>query len=406
VHPELFELKALVAGRLDAHRRREIDDHLGSCADCSRHYVAMMIGSSSPKTAEAESREALVPTGAGAALTRAGGGDSTVQRYGIDAPLGPSLAQRPAPPPRPHNNLAALETEFQTPPARTPVAVSPSLVDAITKLRAESQAAAPAPVFTPPSVTPPSLAPRRESPPMLVSIETPTPSVDRSLISAPVPPGESRAQSTTELVVTFSSTPPRTPAMRSVAAASPSATSVVTPSQQYVSQAVSTLTSAAPSEFELSDAEPAVSTRKPALLGGALAAAAVVVLVGLGGYKFFQSSVSQAASAAAAAATQQAKAAAAAARPAAPVAAAPAPAPVETRIVYVERPSPRKGEPAQAKPETVTVTTSVPIAVTLPDVNLNTSSDASVQNNTQRNVTSELTRGARATASRTAGPRP
>jgi hypothetical protein len=82
------------------------------------------------------------------------------------------------------------------------------------------------------------------------------------------------------------------------------------------------------------------------------------------------------------------------------------PAAVQTRIVYVERPSSRKGGPVQAKPETVTVTTSMPIAVTLPDVNLNTASDASVQNNTQRNVTSELTRGARATASRTAAPRP
>jgi len=222
-----------------------------------------------------------------------------------------------------------------------------------------------------------------------------------------VPPAETRAHSATELVVTFSSTPPRTPAMRSVAAASPSATSVVTPSQEYVSQAIPTLTSAAPAEFELSAPESALTSRKPVLLGGALAAAAVVVLVGLGGYKFFQSSVSQAASAAAAAATQQAKAAADA-RPLAPVAAAPAPvpAPVQTRIVYVERPSSRKGGPVQAKPETVTVTTSMPIAVTLPDVNLNTASDASVQNNTQRNVTSELTRGARATASRTAAPRP
>ena len=69
MHPELFELKALVAGRLDAHRRREIDDHLGSCADCSRQYVALMLGSSSPKTAEAEARTVLVPHGSGTVLT-------------------------------------------------------------------------------------------------------------------------------------------------------------------------------------------------------------------------------------------------------------------------------------------------------------------------------------------------
>ncbi len=448
MHPELFELKALVAGRLDAHRRREIDDHLGSCADCSRHYVAMMIGSSSPKTAEAESREALVPTGAGSAVTRGGDGDSAVRLYGIDAPIAPSPAPRPAPARGLHNNLAALETEFLTPPARTQVAVSSSLVDAITKLRAESQAAsvapaaalapasapaaAPAQARTPvvdlvrpvassvaqpvvhaaapvPMLTPASVEPEADMPLMMLSVQTPTPGSEMPLRVPLVPPAPDRVPSATELIVTFSSTPPRTPAMRSVSASSPSATAIVTPSQEYVSQAIPTLTSAAPSAFELSAPEPAVTNRKPVLLGGALAAAAVVVLVGLGGYKFFQSSVTQAASAAAAAATEEVKAAAEA-RPPAPVAvkvpAAPVPAAVETRIVYVERPSSRKGEPVQVKPETVTVTTSMPIAVTLPDVNLNTVSDASVQNNTQRNVTSELTRGARATASRTAAPRP
>jgi len=440
VHPELFELKALVAGRLDAHRRREIDDHLGSCADCSRHYVAMMIGSSSPKTAEAESREALVPTGAGSAVTRGGDGDSAVRLYGIDAPIAPSPAPRPAPARGLHNNLAALETEFPAPPARTQVAVSSSLVDAITKLRAESQAASVAPAAAPapaqartpvvdlvlpvaPSVaqpmvhaaapvrmlTPASVEPQAVMPLMMLSVQTPTPGNEMSLRVPLVPPAADRVPPATELIVTFSSTPPRTPAMRSVSASSPTATAIVTPSQEYVSQAIPTLTSAAPSAFELSAPEPAVTNRKPVLLGGALAAAAVVVLVGLGGYKFFQSSVTQAASAAAAAATEEVKAAAEA-RPPAPVAvkvpAAPVPAAVETRIVYVERPSSRKGEPVQVKPETVTVTTSMPIAVTLPDVNLNTVSDASVQNNTQRNVTSELTRGARATASRTAAPRP
>ena len=143
MHPELFELKALVAGRLDAHRRREIDDHLGSCAECSRHYVAMMLGSSSPKTAEAEAREGLVSTGAGSGATLVGGESAAIQRYGIDAPLKPSAPPRPAAPRAPHNNLAALETEFQAPSSRIQMPVSASLVDAISKLRAESEAAAP-----------------------------------------------------------------------------------------------------------------------------------------------------------------------------------------------------------------------------------------------------------------------
>ena len=101
MHPELFELKALVAGRLDAHRRREIDDHLGSCADCSRHYVALMLGSASPKTAEAEARQGLVPTGA--AAVAAAGPLPSVTSFGIDAPLGPAeprMATR-----QPHNNM-------------------------------------------------------------------------------------------------------------------------------------------------------------------------------------------------------------------------------------------------------------------------------------------------------------
>ena len=155
MHPELFELKALVAGRLDAHRRREIDDHLGSCADCSRHYVALMLGSPSPKTAEAEAREGLVPSGSGTLLTLAGGEASLVQMYGIDAPLQPSAPPRPATPRRKDASSAPLETEF---PASAPRAHAPtpgSLVDAITKLRAESEApraeAPPAPEMIPPA---------------------------------------------------------------------------------------------------------------------------------------------------------------------------------------------------------------------------------------------------------------
>ena len=110
MHPELFELKALVAGRLDAHRRREIDDHLGTCADCSRHYVALMLGSASPKTAEAEARQGRVPSSTGLLSFAAAGGVSDAPAYGIDAPLAAQPSRPPVTRP-PHSNLAALETE-------------------------------------------------------------------------------------------------------------------------------------------------------------------------------------------------------------------------------------------------------------------------------------------------------
>ncbi len=417
MHPELFELKALVAGRLDTHRRREIDDHLGSCADCSRHYVALMLGSSSPKTAEAEAREALVPTGAGAVLTLIAGGASAAPAYGIDAPIAPSAAPRPAAPRAPHNNMAALETEFPAPASRTQVPVSASLVDAITKLRAESEApratvmpevelvkpAAPAATVAPvPVVTParPIVAPVAETPLIAPSIFTPTPYDGVSLIHPPVTPVATPVQPAPELVVTFSSTPPRTPVQRAPAAA---AAVAITPSQEYVSQAVPTSASVPVTAFELTT-PPAVAatSAKPRMLGGMIAAAALLLVVGLAGYKYFQSSVSEAASAAAAAAAKQVESAARTTAPAA----VPVAAPVQTRIVYVEKPSTRRTEPAKAKPETVLVAPALPIAVTLPDVNLNTGADPVGQTSTQRSATSELTRSARATASRTATPRP
>jgi len=386
VHPELFELKALVAGRLDAHRRREIDDHLGSCAECSRHYVAMMLGSSSPKTAEAEAREGLVSTGAGSAATLVGSEGAAAQRYGIDAPLKPSASPRPAAPRSSHNNLAALETEFQPPPSRIQMPVSASLVDAISKLRAESVAAA--------SVAAPVVAP-------VVVPEPPRPAE-----ASPVQPAP-------ELIVTFSSAPPRIPAMRTPTAAEPAVATVSAAPQNDAVQVTPTIAVMAPTEVESSAPARAATDRKPMLLGGVMAAAAAVIIIGLSGYKFFHSSVSQAASAAAAAAAKEVEAAAArtpapaAAAPPAAAEPAPPPAPViETRIVYVEKPASRRGEPARVVPETVLVTPSMPIAVTLPDVNLNTGNDPVAQSNSQRNATSELTRSARATAIRTAVPRP
>ena len=418
MHPELFELKALVAGRLDAHRRREIDDHLGSCADCSRHYVAMMLGSASPKTAEAEAREALVPTGAGAVFTLIAGGGSAAPAYGIDAPIAPPAAPRPAALRAPHNNMVALETEFSAPSPRTPV--SASLVDAISRLRADAVAPAlsvvpvvevveaPVAVMAPaPLAASPERVAQALAPPLIApSIFTPTPIDGVSLILPPVTPVATRAQPAPELVVTFSSTPPRVPSVRATATVAPIrpvAATVVTPSQEYVSQAVPTMASAPASAFELTTplASPHTSKR-PVLLGGVIAAAAVLLVVTLAGYKFFRSSVSDAASAAAAAATQQVEASARTRTPSA----APAAGPVQTRIVYVDKPSSRRSEPVQTKPETVMVAPSVPIAVTLPDVNLNTGADPVAQSSTQRNATSELTRSARATAGRTAAPRP
>jgi len=424
VHPELFELKALVAGRLDAHRRREIDDHLGSCAECSRHYVAMMLGSSSPKTAEAEAREGLVPTGAGSGATLVGSEGAGVQRFGIDAPLKPSAPPRPAAPRAPHNNLAALETEFQPPTSRMQMPVSASLVDAISKLRAESEAAAPAAVAVnrapalPPAnarvTTAPSVAaPEADDAMMSFSIVAPTLPDTVVQIPALESPVETPGQSAPELIVTFSPAAPRTPAIRTPTAGEPAVATVVTAPENDAVQVIPIIPSVAPAEVESSAPTRMATGRKPMLLGGAMAAAAAIVIIGVAGYKFFHSSVSQAASAAAAAAAKQVEAAAARApAPAATAttaAAAPAPPPapvIETRIVYVDKPASRRGEPARVVPETVLVTPSMPIAVTLPDVNLNTGSDPVVQSNSQRNATSELTRSARATAIRTSVPRP
>jgi hypothetical protein len=418
VHPELFELKALVAGRLDTFRRREIDDHLGSCAECSRHYVALMLGSSSPKTAEAEAREVLVPTGSGTVLPLMDGGSAPAPMYGIDAPIAPSAAPRAVPRP-PHNNLVALETEFPPAPARTQVPVSASLVDAITRLRAESDGpratAAPAAVLelvrTPEPVAPPSalasapdavkarevMAPVVESPLTAPPIVTPAHHDGVSLIDPPAAP---------ELTVTFSSTPRRTAEQRSaaVAAASPG----ITPLQEHVSQAVPTMASLPASEFELSAPSAPLPTAKPAMSprGAMIGAAALIgIVVSIAGYGYFQSSVSDAASAAAAAAAKEVRAAAAVRTSAATPAAVAQPQ-VQTRIVYVERPAAPNSQLAQAKPETVLVAPAMPIAVTLPEVNLNTDAEASVQPSTQRGATTELTRSARATASRTAAPRP
>jgi hypothetical protein len=446
VHPELFELKALVAGRLDTHRRREIDDHLGSCAECSRHYVALMLGSASPKTAEAEAREALVPTGAGTVLTLVGGATAPAPMYGIDAPIAPSAPPRATPRP-PHNNLVALETEFPPAQSRTQVPVSASLVDAISRLRAESEAPrsaaaaapalvpaadpvpapapklelvrtpepvaapAPAPVPAPAAVKAPEIiAPVAESPLIAPSIFTPTPYDGVSVIHPPAAPAQARTQPATELVVTFSSTPKRNTAQRSGSSGtmSPAASPVVTPSQEYVSQAIPTLANLPASEFELSaPAAPQPRAASPMPPRGAMIAAAAVaaLVVGIAGFRYFQSSVSEAASAAAAAAAKKVEAAAAVRAPVTPPAAA-APAEVQTRIVYVEKPSTRKAQPTQTKPETVLVAPAVPIAVTLPEVNLNTGTEGAAQSNTQRGATSELTRSARATASRTSAPRP
>ena len=420
MHPEPFELKALVAGRLDAHRRREIDDHLGSCADCSRHYVAMMLGSSSPKTAEAEARQALVPTGAGTVLTLGGNSSAVVEVYGIDAPLAPSA---PRPPKLANGHSPALETEFPPSSSRTQVPVSASLVDVIAKLRAESEAQKSA-AATPAAVAqlePEIVAPIAESPLIEPSIFTPTPADGVSIIRPRPTPGASastaerplfmtrpasaspasNAAAQQELVVTFSSTPQRSTSYRS-----PSSVSVVTPSadRDYVSQAVPNLATQNRPEFQIT--ETTVARKPQSMLTGVIVGGALIALaVAFSGYRYFKSSVSQAAAAAAVAAAKQVQAAAANSRPApAPVTAAPAQAPVQTRIVYVREPARRESKPA----ETATASSAVvPLALTLPDINVSTgSAESATQANAQRSATSELTRSARATATRTAAPRP
>jgi hypothetical protein len=429
VHPELFELKALVAGRLDAHRRREIDDHLGSCADCSRHYVALMLGSSSPKTAEAEARQGLVPTGA--AAVAAAGPLPSVTSFGIDAPLAPAeprIATR-----QPHNNMPALETEFASGGARAPQPVSASLVDAIARLRAESDAPKAGPAAqTPTPVTTPQVtaAAPVETPLIEPSIFAPTPpdgvSIVQSRITPPASPelpgfmtrpvSSSPArghEAQPELVVTFSSTPSRLTSYRT-----PSTLGAVasTASFEYVSQAVPTSSTAHHTEFSIEETTVAKKP-KPVLMGAVLGGAALVLLLGIAGYRYFQSSVSQAAAAAAAAAAKQVQAQAQAARTAAPsaptTATPPAPAPVQTRIVYVREPNrsnrnnteTRQGTDAPA-PATTAPGPAGPVSVTLPDVNVSTGAEGALQANTQRSATSELTRSARATATRTAAPRP
>lgn len=418
MHPEPFELKALVAGRLDAHRRREIDDHLGSCADCSRHYVALMLGSSSPKTAEAESRQALVPTGGGTVLTLGGNSSAVVEVYGIDAPIAP----RPAKPSNGHS--PALETEFPPSSARTQVPVSASLVDVIAKLRAESEAqksAAAAPAVES-KLSPEIVAPAAESPLIEPSIFMPTPADGVSIIRPmPTPSASaannerplfmtrpasaspsSNAAAQQELVVTFSSTPQRSTSYRS-----PSSVSVVTPSadQAYVSQAVPNLATQVRPEFQITETTVARNPRSM-MLGVIGGGALIAIAIAFSGFKYFKSSVSQAAAAAAVAAAKQVQDAAASSTPApAPVVAAPAPAPVQTRIVYVREPARRESKPAESSTSAPAPVASV--AVTLPDVNVSTgNAENATQTNSQRSATSELTRSAKATATRTAAPRP
>ena len=435
MHPELFELKALVAGRLDAHRRREIDDHLGTCADCSRHYVALMLGSASPKTAEAEARQGRVPSSTGLLSFAAAGGVAEAPAYGIDAPLVAQPSRPPVTRP-PHSNLAALETEFVPPASRTQVPVTTSFVDAITQLRAESEQgqrtavtaaaktlerpvaaqAAPTPIIPAP---PKSIVPKSyELPPFLQ--DTPVESSD----AAP------------ELVVTFSSTPTRFARRRIVTPPAPveavrHAPLVVRDAAQMPADLVSAIVGAVPaapaptvvmsmsplmlhdvsvSPFDSQAADALHAERlahksKSMMLSAMAGGVVFVLVVAAGGIRYFQSSVSQAAASAGAAAARQVEASAArtAAGVAATVAARGA-APVQTRIVYVREPA--KKEESRSV-ETRAALPNVPIAVTLPDVNLQTSAlETGVNVNSQRSATSELTRSARATAARTANPRP
>ena len=136
------------------------------------------------------------------------------------------------------------------------------------------------------------------------------------------------------------------------------------------------------------------------------AIAAIALVVAISGYRYFQSSVAQAA---AAAAKQVQADAAAAPKPSAPApttaAPPPSPAPVQTRIVYVDRPA--KSSPESKPRESSGSSISTPAIVTIPDVNVSTgSADAAIQGNSQRSATSELTRSARPTSTRTAVPRP
>lgn len=444
MHPELFELKALVAGRLDLHRRREIDDHLGSCADCSRHYVAMMLGSSSPKTAEQEARAGHVAASAPPALALAGAAvPSITTAYGIDAPLSPPA---PKPAPRVPNTAHALDLDFSSNAPRTPAPVSQKLADAIKELQAatpEPVAAAPAPA---PVATAPVLdlsadiieAPAPTSSFIEPSIFMPTPLGGVSIINpdgssatisalperarpvAPIAPEQVPVTPPTpELVVTFSSTPARFKAQRAESPASaaviepPSAPAVPLTNEEieYVSMAVPTSAARPLAEYSFSEAAAArnaavaaKSSKNMAMITGGVV---LVAALGFGGYTAFQSSVSKAAQAAAAAAASQvAKAAAQQPAPVAPAAAAPAP--VQTRVVYVERPAKAKKEEEkkeQPAPEPVYQPQPTTV-VTIPEVDVGTATPSgALQTNSTRSVTSELTRSARATAMRT-GARP
>ena len=484
MHPELFELKALIAGRLDNYRRREIDDHLGSCAECSRHYVAMMLGSTTPKTAEVEARIGAVSRGAGAGMSGgAAGVEALAGLYGIDAPLDPPVPKA--------QSRAALFEDLGIEDAplveKTRVPVSASLVHAIAKLRAESDSAeriaderraSAAPLdaaVVPAQVVPPPAAPVAEAPIRIPPIQTtplepvtafgdvtdldaldalpprtlalepsvimPTPIYDAAIdYNVPPSPAPKAAPATPpvkaapapapsprvappptepELVVTFSSAPTRLPSYRSpasvasVPAAAPAVFAAELPTATAPAPAAapapvtgftaSTFDLASPTAREFQAAAAGAGSNKPiAKIAGA---ALVVLALGIGGYQYFTASVSKAAAAAAQAAAKQAVAGAAPApvQPAAPAAAAPAPE-VRTRIVYVRDPKQPAAAPAAA-PETAVV--AVPVAVNIPDVSIQTGTpETGVDRSASRNATSELTRTARATASRTAAPRP
>lgn len=513
MHPEQFELKALIAGRLDNYRRREIDDHLGSCAECSRQYVAMMLGSTTPKTAEAEARLGALSRGSGAALAGATtGADSLSEMYGIDAPLDPPTFRKPA------GQSAELAELLAPEPvaARTRVPVSASLVHAIAKLRAESDAEraaadwkdapaaapfspviptpeapivavpvapvapvaeqvpeVPAPVFNPRAALPTAeleiIMPVTAAPLMELSepepeggdfspslqfeptVIMPTPIFDEAIdyemyapprqapapkSAAPAPARAERAESPApkpaptpavapkpaappaapkqdeELVVTFTSTPSWLTSYRSPDSVPAVAASAGT---APASAAPAAKPAPAASAFELArrasvptppvvypqSAGASRSGRKPV---GLIAAGIVVLAIaGIGGYSFFQSSVSKAAAEAALAATKQIEANTPKPQQVAAPAAAAEAAPVKTRIVYVEKPSKPDAAPAPApEPQTVVV----PVAISIPDVNVNTgTSDASAPS-ASGNAVNELTRTARATATRTSAPRP
>ena len=128
-------------------------------------------------------------------MAGAGAGASLTSAYGIDAPLAPPA---PKPAPRVPNKSHSLDLDLaaaSTP--RQPAPVSPSLVDAITRLRAESdpdtavQAAAVAPVTKAPAPAPVAAAPVAPAPvapapvaltPMVAAVE-----IAPEILAAPEP---------------------------------------------------------------------------------------------------------------------------------------------------------------------------------------------------------------------------